>query len=164
MQLSKVSLSSLHWCEKQLQMFKWSHLLYSAELSGNQSCKNFIKVKFLVDEFIKRTMNNLPSVCHIIKCHTSVVNYQPTGLFHILIKCQCGFLFSDTFWVTEEYINSYVHYCKKPLPYSLADSLWCIFTPLKPQTHKNLITAHCFSLVQVICATGKLTTLAVQDN
>jgi len=133
-----VSLSSLHRCEKQLQMVKWSHLLHSAELSGNQSCKNFIRVKFLADEFINRTMNTLPSVCHIIKCHPSVVNYQPTGLFRSLIKCQCGFLFSDTFWITEEYINSYVHYCKKQLPYSLADSVWCIFTPLIPQTHKNL--------------------------
>jgi hypothetical protein len=203
-----------------------------------------------VFEFIKRTSNNLLPVCHIIKCHPSAVNYQPTGLFHILIKCQCGFLFSDTFWVAEEYINSYIHYCKKPqhylrtvlswewwifwcnwknclcgvlvsvcdrqrlgvsgsvsvrakclvshihsectrwathfghtpaamlkdmwrhysqvdpkpLPYSLADSLWCIFTPLTPQAHKNLITAHCSSLVQVISATGMLTTLAVQDN
>ena len=154
MQLSKVSLSSLHQREKQFQMVKWWHLLYSAELSGNQSYKNFIKGKFLADKFIKRTMNNLPSVCHIIKYHPSVVNYQPTGLFHILIKCQCGFLFSDTFWVTEEYINSHVHYCKKTLQYSLADSLWHIFTPLTPQTHKNLVTANCSSLVEVTSATG----------
>jgi hypothetical protein len=36
------------------------------ELFWNPSCTNFMKAKFIVDDFLGRTMTNLQAICHFI--------------------------------------------------------------------------------------------------
>ena len=120
------------------------------ELFGDPFCTNCMKAKFVVDDFIGRTMTNLQTICYFINSQSSNIAMSCTCsmLFAVVAVClapSCVTLVRPFFNFS---IHSYTLCCGKTLIPCCAESLRWFLAPDTPSDHKKWIAERCSSLVQ----------------